>query len=72
MSVLRRELTITIILDRNFVLRKKNQLKIFSLRENVLALSLLAYRKWSIRRRYSNKRRTFTENNLISAAFEWQ
>ena len=31
MSVLRCELTITIILDRNFVLRKKNQLKIFSL-----------------------------------------
>ena len=28
------------------------------------------YRKWSIKRRYSNKHRTFTENNLISAALE--
>ena len=28
----------------------------------------ILYRKWSIKRRYSNKRCTFTENNLISTA----
>ena len=29
------------------------------------------YLKGSIKRRYSNKRRTFTENNLLSAALEF-
>ena len=31
---------------------------------------VVGYRKWSIECRYPNKHRTFTENNLMSTAFE--
>ena len=36
----------------------------------VTCVTIARSRKWLIKRRYSNKRRTFTENNFISAALE--
>ena len=36
----------------------------------VTCVTIARSRKWSIKCRYSNKRRTFTENNFISAALE--